>query len=182
MQILEKDYLDALKHNIKGVGILYRDAKNDLPDLGDAKYVLRRFTHDLFDSLSESVIIQFVDDLPYDYLGEGHFQMFKDYEEGFIRVPTGDDNSKLLGKSNLKFRATHDVLHAMLGKSFKYEDEVDVYMHTAHMFLIWAATQALPHSYKLDVIRMLRSEIVYQSAFKNLESNNEIDQKVVLTD
>lgn len=183
MTILEKDYLDGLKDNIKGVGIHYRDAQNDLPEVLDHhRDALKRFTFDLFKSLRETVIIQFVDDLPYDYLGEGHLQMFNDYEDGFIRVPTGDDNSELLGNTNLEFRATHDVLHAMLGKSFNYKDEVDVYMHTAHLFLMWASGRNINYPTKLTVIRILRSEIVYQSAFKNLETNNSIDQKVVLRD
>lgn len=170
-----------MKDNLELFGQYYSRTEDELDKVTpEVKKALREFTDKLYDVLTEEVEVRFVDYEPYDYLGNGAEEMMKDYLEGFIRVPTLGDDSNIFGEYNLKFRASHDIIHCLTNTSFSYEDEFETFIYTSRLLKVWNRTL---YPAEVDMaIRVLRSEIIYQSAFKNSTAENIIDQKIILSD
>jgi len=181
MEILNKGYIQYMKDNVEVLGQHYAETEDEL-HLVDREVTrsLRAFTEKLYNTLTTEVEVIFVDYEPYNYLKDGAVEMMKDYEQGFIKVPTLGDDSEIFEEFNLMFRASHDIVHCIMNKSFSYEDEFDTFLYTARMFRIW--NPDLYQAEEEQAIRVLRSEIIYQSAFKNSEAENIIDQKIILSD
>lgn len=179
--LLEPKYIRFMQNNLELFGQYYAKTEDEFPKLTESiKLALRVFTDRLYNILIEEVEVKFVDYEPYDYLNNGANVMFADYKKGFIRVPTTGDDSNIFAEYNLKFRASHDIIHCLVKKNFNYEDEFETFIYTARMFKLWATHLS---NEEIDLgIRVLRSEIIYQSAFKNSTAENVIDQKVILSD
>lgn len=181
MNVTDYKYIDFMRNNPKLFGEYYADADNELGEVKpEVIKALKKFTNKLYNVLIQEVEVKFVDYEPYDYLKDGFTDMIKDYENGFIRVPTLSDDSDIFGDYNLKFRASHDIIHCLINKSFSYEDEFETFIYTTRLFKIWNEDL---YDAEVDIaIRVIRSEIIYQSAYKNFITENSIEQKVVLSD
>lgn len=142
--------------------------------------LLKDFTKHLYLNFSKENAFIFQKSEPYNYLENGFEQMREDSKKGFIRVSTSGDDSELLGDYNLMFRAAHDYIHVLTDKTFGYEDEIATFESTTQLFRDYCRHKKI--RYNTNVEKIFRSEIIYQSAFKNINRDNIIEQKIILTD
>ena len=175
--IKEKDFL---KNNMELIGNHYENSSDMTPFISrTTKQNLKDFTQFLYLEFSQQTSFIFQKDDPYDYINNDFESMKKDSENGYIRVPSGGDDSPILRNHNLIFRAVHDYIHILTDKSFSYEDEVDTYIYTLEFLESWGKRFNIKEDTLIGVAKIIRSEIIYQSAYKNKDGENVIEQKVV---
>lgn len=141
---------------------------------------LRLIVARMFEQIAQKVYFEFVDYEPYGQNPKLK-DMLEDFEAGCIRIHTTGNDSKVWGKfCNLEFRAIHDYLHCLYKLDFTHENELAVYAIQAGAS--WPFLNECSDYTKDLYFKILRSEIVYQSAYKEVNGEFHIDQKIILTD
>lgn len=171
------------KREIKRIAEAYVKAKDDLPSITESdRLVLRGVIGRMFAGASNSIHFDFTKKDPYDY--NTIKQMRWDYDHGHIvKVNVSGNNSKMWGPVyNLMFRAVHDYVHARWEFDFNYQAEV---LAWERQLWLTKAQAAIPmHIGIYDLYgKILRSEIVYQAAYKTYFKEFHLPvQKIVLAD
>lgn len=137
----------------------------------------RAFINKQFQILSDKIYFDFVDTEPYDY--NTIEDMLKDFNVGVIKVNTTGNESKYWGTVyNLIFRAVHDYFHCQAKLGFTFDEEVKIWKKQVEY-----NTLTLPKLLDNNLLTaVLRSEIVYQGAYKEVTGKFHINQKIVLKD
>lgn len=138
----------------------------------------RRFVNYQYSILTKAHILyfDFVDYEPYGTNPSVH-EIRKDFLKGIIKIHTTGNDSKVWGKFyNLQFRAIHDYIHCRYSLDFTHDNEMEVFQRQIE-FSNWQ----LPFDVNFDLYtKVLRSEIVYQSSYKEVFGEFHIDQKIIL--
>lgn len=171
------------RHDVTDMAKKYDAMSDDLDWMSASEIrVFRQLINRQFADISNAITFDFVNYEPY---GETPSikAMLPDFRKGRIKIHTTGNDSRIWGKfHNLQFRAIHDFIHLTQGLNFTHEDECKVYPLQFEFSVQNKYTQALPHL-NWDVYnRILRSEIVYQSAYKEAFGKFHIDQKIILAD
>lgn len=136
-----------------------------------------------FAELSKKIDFVFV---PYEkYKYERAFELLPEYEHGRIIVNSTGNNSTLWGEChNLMFRAVHDYFHAEFQLDFNYLDEIVAYeKQVKHSMFMVRRYDISPEIDWQLYARILRSEIVYQAAYKTFFKEFHLpEQKIILED
>jgi len=108
--------------------------------------------------------------------------VLKDFRTGHIDIHTTGNDSQVWGAyTNLQFRAIHDFVHCGIEAEFDHESEKDV-LEAQYKFALKIAGDKYNFANWDLYYKILRSEIVYQSAFKEAYGEFHIDQKIILSD
>lgn len=167
---------------ISRIAIAYDTYKDQLPSISQDRILrIRRLIEDQFAWLvwQWHLHIDFMEEDPYDYKG-GLTNLVYDYNYKIIKVNTSGNASKFWGPFyNLAFRAVHDFIHASKEWGFTYEDEINAYRDQLKFYPF-----PLQDPEDLDLYeRVLRSEIIYQAAFKTYFGVLHVpEQKIILSD
>jgi hypothetical protein len=122
--------------------------------------------------------IDFTENDPYSY--EGLEDIFSDFNNKIVKVNTSGNDSKFWGPFyNLAFRGIHDFIHAFGKLDFTYKDEIIAFEKQLDFYPF-----GIHDKEDLDLYeRVLRSEIVYQAAFKTYFGVFHVPfQKIILSD
>lgn len=169
------------RHDAEAMAKVYDALGDEFDYISDDEIkVMRQLINQQFSDLSKVIHVEFVDYEPY---GENPTikTMLKDFRKGVIKIHTTGNDSKIWGKfHNLQFRAIHDYIHLIHELDFTHNDEVKVYPKQFEFSLKYALQ--FPHLNWDLYNRVLRSEIVYQSAYKEAFGKFHIDQKIILVD
>ena len=161
----------------------YDKASNDFEKIPiEQIHLFRKLINRQFGDMSKLIYVDFVDHEPYEYTTID--PMFNDFRKGLIKVNTTGNDSDLWGKVyNLMFRAVHDIFHCQLAADFTFDDEVHAWKFQVHKTRSEYITDKEFLNLDWELFsNMLRSEIVYQGAYKEVTGMFHIDQKIVLTD
>jgi hypothetical protein len=168
---------------IKRIAIAYNRYADQLPVIPKNRILrIRRLIEDQFAYLvwELHLDIRFTEEDPYDYKS-GLDDLLDDYyTEKLIRVNTSGNESKFWGPFyNLAFRAVHDFIHASNQRGFTYEDEIKAFEDQLKFY-----PYPLLDQEDLDLYeKVLRSEIIYQAAFKTHFGLLHVPhQKIILSD
>lgn len=174
--------MNTIDDEIRRIAIAYDDAPDEIDQIskGD-RFKLRKIVGDMFHDITISTHFEFVDNDPYDYVKVAPMKADHQFS-GLIRVNTSGNESELWGKCyNLMFRAVHDYIHVTHDLDFNYGDEVEA--HSEQVFLTINR-----HHIKLDYSLLklysavLRSEIIYQAAYKTYFGEKHVPtQKIILS-
>lgn len=108
--------------------------------------------------------------------------LLQDFHCGHLDIHTTGNDSPVWGAyTNLQFRAIHDYLHCVIEAEFDHTNEHRV-LDTQITYAKAVSGQAFPFADWDLYYRILRSEIVYQSAYKEAYGAFHIEQKVILSD
>ena len=158
----------------------YKDAPNQLHLISQEDlHTFRKVVNKQFIELCKVIYFDFVDYEPYG-LSPTINDIKPDFKDRLIKIHTTGNDSAVWGKFyNLQFRAVHDYFHCLYEHDFTHDEErlvFDVqYQH--------ARQCAKDMDVNWDLFRkILRSEIIYQSAYKEIYGEFHIDQKIVLKD
>jgi hypothetical protein len=169
-------------HNVSEMAAAYRDHPDQFDDIDtDHLRIFKHLINAQFNDIFKRLIdIEFVDHEPY---GDNPkiANVLVDFYAGILKIHTTGNDSKLWDKfHNLQFRAIHDFIHCAHGFEFNHADEVKAYQ--AQMEFSMGYGKQFPHL-NWDVYNaILRSEIVYQSSFKEHFGAFHISQKIILTE
>lgn len=109
-------------------------------------------------------------------------QVLKDFHAGWLDIHTTGNDSPVWGAyTNLQFRAIHDFVHCGIGAEFDHESEKKV-LEAQFDFAKKISGAKFSYANWDLYYKILRSEIVYQSAYKEAYGEFHIDQKVILID
>lgn len=169
-------------HKTENLGQAYYDARDqfELIPLSTLD-VFHRLINKQFADLSKKINFIFVNNEPY---GENPLieDVVRDFRRGKIFIHTTGNNSRIWGKfHNLQFRAIHDYIHCLHEKEFNHASECEVHRLQSEFSLI-AYSHKFPYLDWNTYLKVLRSEIVYQSAYKEVYGKFHIDQKIILDD
>lgn len=169
------------RHDVKVMAEAYDKAPDQIGEIThDERKVFRQLVNQQFADLSKVIYFDFFDFEPY---GENPLikDVLKDFRKGRIHIHTTGNDSRIWGTfTNLQFRAVHDYIHCVQELEFTHTNEVEAYKAQMEFSLQYA--KQFPHL-NWDVYNgILRSEIVYQSAYKEAFGKFHIDQKIILTD
>lgn len=172
------------KKEIKRIAEAYVNAKDDLPGIPiHSRILLQRIINNMFSQISkEFVHFDFVKKDPYKY--DTVKPMRFDYEHTqHIKINVSGNNSILWGPVyNLMFRAIHDFIHVNGSLDFNYTAEVNAY----HQQINWTVSHKHLAESNVNMAlyeRVLRSEIVYQAAYKTHFGKFHVPvQKIILKD
>jgi hypothetical protein len=170
---------------VERIAKAYTEAPNEILSIPeDDCRIIHRLVTEQFTYLSKKRYFEFVPTEPYKYdvvseMGADFFNRNK------VVVNTTGNNSDFWGELyNLMFRGVHDYYHIHHGLDFNYLDEVEAYKNQ-FIHSHWIASQA---GFARDVnwslyARLLRSEIVYQAAYKTYYKEFHLpEQKIILSD
>lgn len=170
-------------HDVKELAEKYDKAKDQIDDIPIYEvFAFRKLINFQFAEISKKIDFIFVDYEPY---GENPtiVDMLKDFRKGQLFIHVTGNESKIWGKfHNLQFRAIHDFIHCMAEKDFTHKDECSIYTMQCSFSLQEKYTEAVPYVNWQRYTEVLRSEIVYQSAYKEIDGKFHIDQKIILDD
>jgi hypothetical protein len=167
---------------IKRIALAYDDCEDQLHLIPEHKiHRFRRIVIDQFVYITKSahpqIYFDFVDKDPYEYkLVE---ELMLDYQRGTLKINSSGNDSKLWGPVyNLMFRAVHDWIHCVKGYNFNYKDEVAAYKFQVEF------SEAAGGNVDWELYeKVLRSEIVYQAAYKTYFDEFHVPfQKIILAD
>jgi hypothetical protein len=171
------------RHDVETMAKKYDAALDEFDYISDAELrTFRQLINMQFSDISKRVQIEFVDYEPY---GENPKlnDMLVDFRKGIMKIHTTGNESRIWGKfHNLQFRAIHDYIHLIQELDFTHADEVKVYPKQFEFSLNPRYTEVFPYLNWETYKRILRSEIVYQSAYKEAFGKFHIDQKIILED
>lgn len=106
----------------------------------------------------------------------------QDFRAGWLEIHTTGNDSVVWGAyTNLQFRAVHDFVHCGIEAEFDHESEKKV-LAAQYEFAQKISGAKFKYANWDLYYKILRSEIVYQSAYKEANGAFHIDQKVILTD
>jgi hypothetical protein len=165
--------------DIKMLADAYADAPDELHkinpyDLKNFKALINR----MYSEISKTIYFEFVDFEPYGLKPRIQY-MLPDFRSGRILIHTSGNDSNLWDKfHNLQFRAIHDFIHCLHNLDFTHRDEHAV-MHKQLEYSYKFAEQFPNLDWKMYE-QILRSEIIYQSAVKEVYGEFHIDQKIIL--
>lgn len=167
---------------IKRIAEEYELTRNQFESIDpDELHLFRKFINHQFQHLSKEVYFDFVDTDPYKY--DSVEEMRNDVKAfGYIKINTSGNDSSLWGKVyNLMFRGIHDMIHASYNLNFTYEDEVEAFKQ--QMKLSKTFSREYYHINWPLYEKILRSEIVYQAAYKTHYKVFHLpEQKIILDD
>jgi hypothetical protein len=170
-------------HTVEGMAEKYDAATDEFDTISEAELrVFRQLVHMQFNDITKVINVEFVDYEPY---GETPTlaDMMKDFRAGVMKIHTTGNDSKVWGKfHNLEFRAVHDFIHLLHNIDFNHEEELVAFERQFAYSLQERYTRQFPHLNWDTYKRILRSEIVYQSAYKEAFGEFHIHQKVILSD
>jgi hypothetical protein len=170
-------------HTTEEMADKYLAAPNDLPSISlwELK-AFRQMVNLQFSYLSKLMYFDFVDYEPY---GENPTidDVLKDFRAGTIKIHTTGNDSPVWGKfTNLQFRAVHDYIHCAHELEFNHASECIAFQKQME-FSFWSKfAEEIPYLNWDMYKRILRSEIIYQSAYKEAKGAFHIDQKIILAD
>lgn len=108
--------------------------------------------------------------------------VIKDFNKGWIDIHTTGNHSPVWGAyTNLQFRAIHDFIHCGISAEFDHESEKKVLAAQLDFAKKISGARFAYANWEL-YYKILRSEIVYQSAYKEAYGTFHIEQKIILTD
>lgn len=142
--------------------------------------IFRLLINKCFSDLSDKIYFEFVDYEPYG-TNPSIKDMLNDFYRGHIKIHTTGNDSKVWGKfHNLQFRAIHDYVHCLYANDFTHREERKVLGKQLEFHRLYGKDFPFLN---WDLFgRILRSEIVYQSAFKEYYGEFHIEQKIILAD
>lgn len=159
----------------------YQDAEDEFFTIPDEQlHVFRQLINTQFNDINSFMRIDFVDTEPY---GENPSitDMVKDFHAGRLLIHTTGNDSKVWGKfTNLQFRAVHDYIHCLHNIEFTHYFEIQAFRKQAEFSFRDRYMNLFPHLNWETYVGILRSEIVYQSAYKEYFGLFHINQKIVL--
>lgn len=172
-------YTNIPPHSVKKMAELYKEAPDEIDQIpGNAFYAFKKLVHKQFVDITDNMDVIFSEDEPYG-LEPKLADMVHDFRLGVLRIHTSGNDSQLWGAfTNLEFRAVHDYIHCLHGLEFTHADECRAYTKQFEFSLKYA--DRVPYVDWDIYNRVLRSEIVYQSAFKEQYNEFHIDQKIIL--
>lgn len=154
-----------MENIIKEQAIFYLRAKDLTSQVtNDKRNSLIYWNNKAFDFVESAVKVEYTSNDPYESVND----LILDVKtNGKMLIYSGHNNSSIFpAEDNLRFRAVHDFFHFILNEPFTYEGESNVYEYQKR----W---------YSEDTWNILKSEIVYQTAFA-VYYNKFPDQKLVL--
>lgn len=169
------------KRAIKRIATAYDEAEDQLPNIPEQSiHQFRQIICSQFMYLSHidrRIYFDFVDKDPYKYVKVK--DMLEDYEHGLLKINSSGNDSKMWGPVyNLMFRAVHDWVHCSRNLDFNYPDEVKAFKFQVE-FSEAAGGRVDWNMYE----RVLRSEIIYQAAYKTHFNVFHVPfQKIILSD
>lgn len=105
-----------------------------------------------------------------------------DFRRGWLDIHTTGNDSPVWGAyTNLQFRAIHDFVHCGLEEDFDHESEKKVLQAQFDLTLKVSGAKFSFANWDL-YYQILRSEIVYQSAYKEAYGAFHIEQKIILSE
>lgn len=171
--------LQILPHTVQGMAEAYVKAEDEFVDIPDDQLrVFRQLVNAQYSDISRKLQIEFVDYEPY---GENPkvADVLKDFHAGTLKIHTTGNDSQVWGKfTNLQFRAVHDYIHCLHGLEFNHNDEILAFKKQAEFSFGYGVQ--FPYLNWETYVGILRSEIVYQSAYKEHFGEFHIDQKLIL--
>jgi len=171
--------LQIRPHSAKDMAIAYVNARDEFATIPDDQLtVFRKLVTAQFNDISSKIDIEFVDYEPY---GQNPkiADVLKDFYAGKLLTHTTGNDSNIWGKYvNLQFRAVHDYIHCVHNLEFIHDDEVKAFQKQGEFSLTYGPR--FPHVNWETYVGILRSEIVYQSAYKEHFGEFHIDQKLIL--
>lgn len=171
------------RHDVEAMAKKYDAFADEFDYIPDSEVkAFRQLINMQFSDISKYIQIEFVDYEPY---GETPSlkQMLVDFRKGIMKIHTTGNDSRVWGKfHNLQFRAIHDYIHLTQEMDFTHDDEVKVYAQQFEFSLKPLYIHRLPYLNWDIYNKILRSEIVYQSAYKEHFGKFHIDQKIILAD
>jgi hypothetical protein len=176
------NYNTALStHSTDKLASLYEKADDEFIKITeDELSVFRQLINLQFADISKVIRIDFVDYEPYGQHPSLE-DMMKDFRKGVMKIHTTGNDSRIWGKfHNLQFRAIHDYLHLVHELDFSHYDERKVYPQQFQFSLQDRYAKRFPYLNWEVYKAILRSEIVYQSAYKEALGAFHIDQKIIL--
>lgn len=107
--------------------------------------------------------------------------MLSDFHTGLLKIHTTGNYSKVWGTfTNLQFRAIHDYIHCLFNLDFTHTRELLAFKEQSEFSLTHRSAHDFPYLNWETYVGILRSEIVYQSAYKEHYGAFHTDQKIVL--
>lgn len=171
------------QHDVKELADKYNDAEDQLNDIPiSSLFAFRRLINRQFADITKHVTFMFVEREPY---GENPkvSDMLEYFRLGVIPIHTTGNDSKVWGPfHNLQFRAIHDYLHCQHELDFTHAQESKVYQLQCDFSFQKRYTKIFPYLDWDLYTKVLRSEIVYQSAYKEAYGKFHIEQKIILDD
>ena len=171
------------RHDVETMARNYKVYADDFNSILESEVkAFRQLINMQFSDISKYVQIEFVDFEPY---GETPSikQMLVDFRRGIMKIHTTGNDSRIWGKfHNLQFRAIHDYIHLIQVLDFTHDDEVKVYSQQFEFSIQTRYTKRFPYLNWDTYNKVLRSEIVYQSAYKEHFGKFHIEQKIILSD
>lgn len=172
---------NILPHTVEAMAIAYNHAADEFDSIPDEQLrVFRKLINQQYSDISKHLNIEFVDYEPY---GENPkiADVLKDFHAGTLKIHTTGNDSKVWGKfTNLQFRAIHDYIHCLFELEFNHAEEVKAYKHQLEFSVQGKYAEMFAYLNWDTYSRILRSEIVYQSAYKEHYGKFHIHQKIVL--
>jgi len=169
-------------HNVDTMALRYKNAKDEFDTISESELqVFRQLINQQFHDINKRVRAEFVDYEPY---GENPTlaAMLPDFRSGVIKIHTTGNESLVWNKfHNLQFRFIHDYLHLVHEHDFTHYEECKVYPKQFEFSIRDKYTQLFPNLNWDTYNRILRSEIVYQSSYKEVYGQFHILQKVILS-
>lgn len=171
------------RHDVEAMAKKYDAFADEFDYIPDSEIkAFRQLINMQFSDISKNIQIEFVDFEPYG-ANPSIKQMLVDFRKGIMKIHTTGNDSRIWGKfHNLQFRAIHDYIHLIQELDFTHSEETKVYPAQFEFSLQARYTQAFPFLNWETYKRILRSEIVYQSAYKEAFGKFHIDQKIILED
>ena len=168
-------------YHVKDLADAYKDAPDESSIIsGNDIRNFHRLVNAQFTEMSKFIYFGFMDTEPY---GEHPKikEVLKDFRAGFLKIHTTGNDSPIWGTFyNLQFRGVHDFIHCIHNLEFNHWDEVKALEKQMEHSRLFA--NSFPNLDWDIYYRILRSEIVYQSAFKEAYGDFHIEQKIILSD
>jgi hypothetical protein len=171
--------LNILPHTSEAMALAYKAAEDEYPTIPEEQLrSFKQLVNAQFAYISNKLTIEFVDYEPY---GQNPkiADMLKDFYAGKLLIHTTGNDSKVWGTfTNLQFRAVHDYIHCMFQLDFTHKDEINAFKKQCEFSFKYG--EQFPWLNWETYVGILRSEIVYQSAYKEHFGEFHIDQKIIL--
>jgi len=171
--------LNILPHTVEGMAKAYEAAPDEYPSIPEEQLrTFRQLINAQFSKISQRIRIDFVDYEPYGQEPK-IADMLKDFYTGVLKIHTTGNDSKVWGTfTNLQFRAIHDYIHCLFEIEFNHNSEILAFRKQAEYSFGFG--EQFPYLNWETYVGILRSEIVYQSAYKEHFGAFHIDQKIIL--
>lgn len=172
---------NVLPHSVEGMALAYKNAEDEFDKIPMKQLLsFRQLVNLQFSDISRKVIFHFVDYEPYG-IQPTIAEMLKDFHQGYILIHTTGNDSKAWGTfTNLQFRAIHDYIHCLYNLEFNHANEIKAFQKQFEFSVQARYANEFPWLNWETYKNILRSEIVYQSAYKETFDKFHIDQKIIL--